>query len=58
MLVVVLSVIMEVQRMQLKFSSWSLARLRPLHFTCIQAPHVVHHIPQPRRRLLHMAQCA
>ena len=32
MSVAVLSVIREVQRMQLKFSSWSLARLRPLHF--------------------------
>ena len=57
MLVVVLSVTKEVQRLQLKSSSWSLARLTPLHFTCIQAPHVVHHISRPRRRLLHLTQC-
>ena len=57
MSVVVLSVIREVQRMQLKLLSWSLARLRPLHFTCIQAAHIVHHIPRPRRWLLHMLQC-
>ena len=35
MSVVVLSIVREVQRMQLKFSSWSLPRLRPLLFTCM-----------------------
>ena len=52
MSVVVLSVIMEVQRMQLKLSSWSLIRLRPLHFTCMQAAHGLYQITHPRRWLL------
>ena len=52
MSVVVLSVIREVQRMQLKLSLWSLTRLRPLHFTCMQAAHVLYQIPHSRRWLL------
>ena len=51
MSVVVLSVIREVQRMQLKLSSWSLTRIRPLHFTCMQAAHVLYETPHPRRWL-------
>ena len=42
MLKLVLSVVREVQRLQLKLSSWLLPRLRPLHSTCRKAAHVKH----------------